>query len=488
MTQTAALEEPKIRKVTYRASPTGARFHACDDFVRGVMGPVGSGKSVMGVMEMLSRAARMPRQSDGIRRARFGAIRNTYPELKSTTIKTFQDWFPPQVCTIKWDVPITAHVRINDIEFEVIFLALDRPDDVKKLKSFEFTGLWLNEASELPKAVLDMATGRVGRYPSPKDVDYQPYWSGVWMDTNPPDTDHWYYKLAEEDRPQGWSFFRQPSALIKRGAGIYIPNPAAENVEHHTEGFNYWLRMIGGKTAEWVQVFVMGHYGTVMDGKPVWPEYRDDRHCPEQEMVVQRGLPLFIGFDWGRTPACIIGQFTPRGQLRILEEIVIDARTEDCGLRRFFREKVKPHLALNYAGMSIVSTGDPAGVSKDANDQDSFVIAGEEGIPTEPAVTNDLTPRIDAVAKFMLADIDGQPGFLINRKCTILRKGLLGGYRYKRVQVTGESRYIDTPDKNAFSHPADALQYLALGVRSANHFVAPAVKRVVHTVSAQGWT
>jgi hypothetical protein len=42
------------------------------------------------------------------------------------------------------------------LELEVLFLALDRPDDVKKLKSLELTGAWLNEASELEQAVLDM--------------------------------------------------------------------------------------------------------------------------------------------------------------------------------------------------------------------------------------------------------------------------------------------------------------------------------------------
>ncbi len=33
-------------------------------------------------------------------------------------------------------------------------------------------------------------------------------------DTNAPDEDHWYYRLAEETRPEGWEFFRQPGGLL----------------------------------------------------------------------------------------------------------------------------------------------------------------------------------------------------------------------------------------------------------------------------------
>ncbi len=59
--------------------------------------------------------------------------------------------------------------------------------------------------------------------------------------------------------------------------------------------------------------------------------------------------------------------------------------------------------------------------------------------------------------------IDGQPGLLISPKCKILRKGMAGGYSYRRVQVAGDERYHDKPDKNRFSHPCEAAQYMMLG-------------------------
>ncbi|MCZ6858864.1 MAG: hypothetical protein O7I42_01045, partial [Alphaproteobacteria bacterium] len=45
----------------------------------------------------------------------------------------------------------------------------------------------------------------------------------------------------------------------------------------------------------------------------------------------------------------------------------------------------------------------------------------------------------------------------------ILRKGMGGGYSYRRVQVAGDERYHDKPDKNRFSHVCEAAQYMMLG-------------------------
>ena len=63
---------------------------------------------------------------------------------------------------------------------------MDRPEDVRKVLSLEYTGAFINEARELPKAVVDGITMRVGRYPSMKD-GIGATWCGVVADTNAPD-------------------------------------------------------------------------------------------------------------------------------------------------------------------------------------------------------------------------------------------------------------------------------------------------------------
>ncbi len=475
------------RRIRYQASRTGARFHASDAFVRGLMGPIGSGKSVACVMELFGRGMRQARGPDGWRRSRWGIIRQTYPELKSTTIKTFQAWLGG-MCVFRWDAPITAMLIIpsEKVAMEFIFLAVDRPDDIGKLLSLELTGGWVNESREVPKAVIDALTGRVGRFPATKDGGAT--WSGVLMDTNPPDTDHWWYRLAEQEKPHGWQFFRQPGGMTKIG-DAYVPNPAAENIDHLPGGFEYYARLIPGKTAEWIKVYVLGDYGSSHDGKPVYPEYSDSRHCADDPIEVMPGLPLYLGWDYGRTPAVAICQITPKGQFRVIDELVVDTDGPGMGIRKFTREVVRPHLASVYPGMPWISRGDPAGGAKDGNDLDCFDIQAEEGIPTEAAITNDQTARKDAIRKYAMTDIGGEPGLLVSPKAFMIRKGLMGGYRYRRVQVTSEERYKDEPDKNRYSHPVEAAEYAALttleaGMRSNTK---PKAQQTGQR-SAAGWT
>ena len=54
--------------------------------------------------------------------------------------------------------------------------------------------------------------------------------------------------------------------------------------------------------------------------------------------------------------------------------------------------------------------------------------------------------------------MDGKPRFTVLPKASMIRKGLQGGFCYKRVQVSGE-RYADKPDKNEYSHFVEALEY-----------------------------
>ena len=79
--------------------------------------------------------------------------------------------------------------------------------------------------------------------------------------------------------------------------------------------------------------------------------------------------------------------------------------------------------------------------------------------------------------------VEGEPGLLISPACKMIRKGFTGGCHYRRVQVVGDERFTDKPDKNRFSHPHDALQYLLSGggeglailgrKKRARHFVNP---------------
>jgi len=427
-------------------------------------GPVGSGKTVAGLMKGFMVSVQQKAHL-GVRYSRGMVIRNTYPELKSTVIKSFQDWFPESIAPIKWDAPITATMRFplsdgTKLDLEIFFLSFDRPDDIGKLKSLEVTWALLSEWNELTKTALDMSSQRVGRYPGARLGG--PSWYGVFGDTNMPDDDHYLYTLFEKEKPKGYKLFRQPGGLLLVD-GEYKANPLAENVSNLPGGHEYYFRQLAGKNKEWIKVFLLAQYGTVSDGKPIYPEWNDDIHC--KKVSVYPGIPLLLGFDYGLTPACAVCQISPRGQLIVLAELF----AKDMGIRQFARDVVRPFLAMNFHDYSFQAAGDPAGMARsDTDEKTCFMELAEEGIACVPAITNSFVGRREAVAKYLTRLVDGQPAFLVDPSCDMIRRGFNGRYQYRRLQVVGEERYKDVPDKNDFSHLHDALQYAALHSQNMN--------------------
>ena len=449
-----------MSEINYTASPTMVKFHQSDAFVRSLFGPIGSGKSVACVIEMLRISFEVqepqfddPKYPFGVRKSRWVVVRNTYRELIDTTIQTFFDWYPQELGTYhKQDMKFTTVMTMADkttAHVEFLFRALDKPDDIKKLLSLEVTGGWLNEAREIPKAIMDMLIGRLGRYPRKVNKKGGATRHCLLMDTNPPDSDHWYYKLFEEGGTEGYEIFHQPSGT----------SPEAENIENLPDG--YYQKMQAGKTQEWINVYVHGMYGFVQNGKPVWPEYKDDKHHTDEQLVIPESWKIVVGMDFGLTPAAVFGCRTPSDQIIAFDELV----AEDMDAKTFGR-LLKQKILSEYPNHTFEFYGDPAGDQRAQSDKSTpFMMLAASGISAAPTWTNDPVIRIGAVAQPMKRlDSVGDMGFLIGPRCKIVRKACAGGYKYKRMQVTGEERFMDVPDKNRYSHPADALQYMMLGL------------------------
>lgn len=424
-----------------------------------IMGPLGSGKTNGSCWKCFRIMLQQEPDAQGVRRTRVLAVRNTYSDLFATTIKDWLEMFEGLGNFTKGSrEPPTHYVKFKlddgtTVDAEMIFLALDRPDHVKKLRGYQLTAAWLNEVKELVFAVVQMMDLRIGRFPA------NCTWHGMFGDTNAPDTDHWYYRLAEETMPEGWLFLKQPGGLTRsRADAPWEANPAAENVNNLP--LNYYINGAQGKTDQWIQVNLANEYGFVSDGKPVNPDYRDSVHCKAFELIP--GLPLHIGLDFGLTPAATIGQKTAIGQWRIRFEYV----TTDTGVIRF-ANGLKRFISANCAGYKIASiTGDPAGDQRQMGDNEErtvFQILEVHGIKALPAFTNDFTIRTEAVAQPLRRMIDGEPGFLLHPECKVTRKGMQGAYKFRRMHIAGEDSYRDEPVKNSSSHPCESMQYLFMG-------------------------
>lgn len=461
-------------------------FMRDSSFVRGIRGPVGSSKSSACVIEILRRAYQQEPGQDGVRRTRAIVVRNTNPELKTTTIKTWLDWVPENVFgRFHWQPPFTHHIKVDDIDLEVIFLALDRPQDVKKLLSLESTMIWVNEAREIDKAVVDGCTMRVGRYPPMKDGG--PTWYGVIMDTNAMEPDHWWPlvagdapipdELPPEDvamlvKPDNWKFFNQPEAMHEeqddKGSVIgYKINQKAENINYLPP--DYYTNMIRGKTRSWINLYVRNRLGSAQEGKLVYPQFREEVHVAEEKITPIPHIPVHVGIDFGLTPAAVIGQRL-RGRWIILHEIC----AHDMGAARF-AEQLKIDLQRLVPNYEVSMWGDPAGDSRAQTDEKTpFQIFRAAGLSILPAPgNNDFILRTEAVNGSLNRMVDGKPSFLLSPHCLVLKAGFNRGYCYPRIQVSGAVRYGDRPIKNRYSHPHDALQYLLLGAGEGYNVITP---------------
>mgnify|MGYP003639147331 CR=1 FL=1 len=458
-------------------------FMKDNTFFRGIRGPVGSGKSVGCCVEIFRRALQQKPNKDGIRRSRWAIIRNTNPQLRTTTIKTWLDWFPEDEWgKFHWSVPYTHWVRQADLELEVLFLALDRPEDVKKLLSLELTGIWINEAREVPKSIIDACTMRVGRFPSMRDGG--PSWHGVIADTNAPEEDHWWPIMSGEVpvpdhvpleqarmlvKPDNWSFFVQPAGMIaekdENGSVLdYVPNKKAENTKNMLK--TYYHNLIRGKTKSWIDVYVMNELGSIQEGKPVYPSFVSETHIAKEEIPIADGVPLYIGIDFGLTPAAVFGQKV-RGRWLIQSEIV----AIDMGIVRF-AELLRQEIATRFGNLDVHIYGDPAGDFRAQTDESTpFQILRGAGLRALPAPSNSVDLRLESVSASLNKMVDGKPAFLVDRRCPSLIKGFEGGYSYRRMQVSGE-RFDDKPDKNMYSHIHDALQYLMLGAGEGRNLMS----------------
>jgi len=430
---------------SYDHAPTIRAFSQSNKFIRGLMGPFGSGKSSGCVVEIVKWARKQP-LIDGVRKSRFAIIRNTYRQLEDTTIKTVHDWLPPDKFGKYHQTANTYTIlRLDpELEIELLYRALDRPEHVSNLLSLELTGAWVNEAREIPVAVIKALKGRVGRFPAVKDggcVD-----PGIIMDTNPPDDESWWYETFEEDPADNVELFKQPSGV----------GPDAENIPYLPE--NYYENLSTGEDEEFIKVYVRGEYGFVKDGKPIYPDYNDAIHCKKFEIdpkaVIKRG------WDFGLTPACVFTQVSANGRFLVFDELV----SEDLGIDKF-SDAVLLHCSENYPNSKFEDYGDPAGETRSETDEKTcFGILQGKGILIESGEQSP-TMRIESVKKPMNALVGGSPQLVLHPRCKTLRKGFQGRYQYKKLKIAGaRERYHDKPDKNEYSHPHDALQYVATKV------------------------
>jgi hypothetical protein len=433
-----------------------------------IVGPIGSGSSTASCFRIYATAMEQrPSLIDGKRRSRWAIVRPTYPELVTSTMRTWLYWFPEeQYGLMNKSRPMKQVIEIGDLELEIWFLALDGPADIQKLRSVEYTGIWFNEIEFQSYEIFLEAKSRTGRFPPMAEGGSN--WSGVIGDMNAPNEEHFVARMAgwaeypddvsEEKRikwPANWWLKKQPPALIEimspDGETVtgYRENPEAENQKWLKKG--YYSNLVQGADKRWIDSRLMNRVSFLSTGDPVWPGFREERHLSRHALEYVPDHEVIVALDFGRRPCALIGQ-------EIGERLQLQREFRMYGVgSTVFAPALKRFLEKHYRGAKIRFVGDPKGRDRgQATENSSYDIFESYGMNVTPAPcpNNELTMRIEAVAYALMT-----MRILVSADCMTLRAALAGKYALKKLDM-GDSE----PIKDKYSDIADCLQYFCLFV------------------------
>jgi hypothetical protein len=439
--------------IAYSPIPTVAEFHQSRSRVKVLWGGLGTGKTTAGLWEYVLQCMESSIPLDGM------VIRSSYRELRDTTLKTFMRWFGD---VARWrESDSLATIRLpsanNDgsvLEHILRFRSLERPDDAKKVQSWEGAFVLLDEVvpafstsgrlcEGIPLEIVEYTNARLRHtWAGQESARYTQV-----LVANPPPPSHWLYE----------HFLNKPAdELARRKGGVSVFFVRKEENEAHLPKDYYAFLCDAFHDPDLVRRFVEGEIVAVYSGVSVFPEARDKVHITSERLKPFKDAPLILGFDYGLTPATLITQILPNGQWRWLSEVQSFNHAFDVHL-----DALRTHLHDHYPGYEYRCWGDPSGATPVQTDERTCVeLAAKAGFEIKPG-RQDWQSRKEAIKQRLLRNSsDGGPALFVSRAgAPLAAEALTGGYRYPK-SASGEvgTRPIKS---HPFSDLMDCAQYIA---------------------------
>lgn len=473
--------------------PIADAFMRSRAFIKCIIGPVGSGKT-MAALQCALRVGAMQGgtlDSNGVlwRKARIGVIRESYPSLDSTTIKSWHTIVPESYGKFSWSAPRTHNFKrilrrdpidnrpLEMLELEIEFRAIGNQTVEEACRGWEVNAVIVDEADLQPSDLVPFLTGRVGRF-SDLDpslvVDPQ-----IIISMNMPDIENHAYELAMDRQIEGLS--DEDMVLLETALGgrplieTFVQpggmEPGAENLHNLHNGRGYYVLQIAANKHKPGYIDRMVHNKPVplMHGQPVNGEFIYSTHVRPLEWLRRR--KLIIGLDQGLYAAAAFCQRNEYNQFRTLREVVNTDRQKKGKLLKVgptaFGRRVRAVALEAFPGLTaddVRIVADPAAFAANdrEDDEHDWVLACQAAIGLgriHPAKSNAAALRNEAIWKAQ-AEKDG---YYIDPACRTLIKAHAGGYRYQKSQLTtGETRgHLEIAD-TIYTHISDAEQYAAL--------------------------
>lgn len=366
-------------------------------------------------------------------------IRDTFENIQATTQKTFFQWFPPGVYG-EYNASKKCFTWASGIaQGEVYFLGLDDQHDATKLMSRELAGFGIDEpapavgSAGVDEMIFDLAMSRL-RQQGMK-------WYAAKLAENNPDEVHWTYRRFVVPGDEAFRIW-QPTA--------------PENMLHLPAGYYAELRKTFGHRPDLIRRFVEGEFGFQQIGKSVTPQWHDKLHLSVGLTPLPR-QDLFLCWDFGHNPTCIITQRTPLGHWNVLDSLVGDG----IGVEELIDLYVKPLLAERYRGLNCVMRhiGDPAGNQREQTSTSRSAVRAIKMALGGTWRSGPVAPleRVEPLRAALTKTVGGRGMIQVDReRAPHVWHALRGGWHYN-VARTGLVSSIAVKDQH--SHPGDALSY-----------------------------
>ena len=411
--------------------PNGSKYLA-------YVGGIGSGKTLIGCIAMISLAVMYPGD--------YLVCRQFMPELKITTLKTFLEICPKEL--IAEHRVADGIIRLRSMGGKIsniIFRQLDEPD---KLRSLNLNAFYIDEASQTSEAAFTLLQGRLRG----------PHVRKGFITSNPAGHDwiyQWWVKQDMFKTPETKKLFR----LIKA--------PSTENT-HLPPG--YVQSMMETWSEDRIQREIMGSFDA-FEGQ-VYSEFRRDVHVV-RPFKIPAEWSRIAGADHGfRNPACWLwGAIDYDGNVYVYREYyeremlieeIVKGRKKSKSVEKHIQGVLERMKGEKLEGAFIDPSTKRSQGTTGGSDWDTYLEHLPAGFPLIPA-QNDVAPGIDRVKSYLKQHPrTNKPKLFIFETCDNLIEEM-SKYRYKelRQEQMGKKAEYEEPVKTD-DHACDALRYMIM--------------------------
>jgi len=399
------------------------------------VGGVGSGKSLIGCITVLSWAVLYPGD--------YLVCRQFAPELKMTTYRTFLEICPPELIIESWSAETRIKIKAaNGKTSMVYFRQLEEPE---KLRSLNLSGFYIDEANQVSEEAFLLLQGRLRGAGIRKGI----------LTTNPKGHDWIYRWFLQKDHLK--------SVEVKAQYHL-IKAPSTENY-HLPEGY------ISGIMESWDDARIKREIEGSFDAFEgmVYTDFRRDVHVV-RPFRIPANWERHIRMDHGTRnyAAILFFAVSPEGEVYVTHEIY--------EREWFIKDLVLGNKKENKLGIvnRIQGTGsyksakiDPSvrrrnGTTKES-DYDEYLRHWPDNLPPLQLAKNDVQLGIERVKTYLKVHPKfNKPMLYIFETCTNLLEEMTT-YRYQDLKSNqqGTKPENETPIK-VDDHAVDALRYMII--------------------------